>query len=159
MTTYKSKRSYFEYPFTDKNKEKIQDIINNEFDKYLNHTANYLSKEDREHLRRLAVDQLSEFMSELSDEKVRWSLESNIITIKVQSHGPRINRQTIESKPDSVKSNYRFIQKSNKWECFFDKSKSLGIPYDEFRLEVYKHVYKAASTAAFYAIDSWFPAK
>lgn len=156
MATYKSLRNYFEYPLLSSDKEKIQSIIKHEFDKYLHHNMQALNASEYEHLRRMAVDQLSEFMTELSDEKTRWSLDSNVITIRIQSRGKKLSRRTIENLSREKRDCYRFIQKSNKWECHYCTKTRDGISYDEFKQEVYSQMFSATSTAAFYAIDSWF---
>lgn len=156
MQSSKSSRNYFEYALVSSDKVKIKKIIENEFDKFSEHNHLKLSDTDREKLRRLAIEQLSEYMSELSEEKTRWSLDGNIITVKVQTKLNNISKFVLDKKKLSEQENYRFIQKSNKWELIFDPTKKIGIPYNKFNITIYSQMFNAASTAAFYAIVSWF---
>ena len=156
MPNRKSSRSYFEYPLTKTNKGKISEIIDDEFNRFLKHNMTSMDEATREKLRRMAVDQLSEYMSELSDEKTRWNLDGSVITVHVQTKLDNVAKADLERKKLDERDKYRFIQRSNKWELIYEDSKETGIPYSAFSKEVYRQMYEAAGTAAFYAIDSWF---
>ena len=154
-----SKREFFEFPLEQEHKDKITELIDNEFDKYLKRHALSLTEKKREVLRRRVNDQLSEYMTELSDNKIRWSLASEVITIKVKHTNTDDSQSKIKRYSKKMQSNYRFIEKSNKWEYLKDtktKGDKPGISYDEFVQRVYDELYLSATTAAFYGIASWF---
>lgn len=151
----KSSRKYFEFPLVGSDKKRVHQLINTEFDRFLRHTGNALTNKDREHLRKMALDQLASFMSELSDNKVRWSLDSNVITVHVQSKIDNLSRQMIEPLPIAERNKYRFTQRSNRWDCVYDSTNPKSLSYDKFKERVYTVMFNAVSTAAFYAVDSW----
>lgn len=154
-----SKQEFFEFPLSEEQKTKVNDIINNEFDKYLRRNALAISDKDRNTLHNRVTDQLSAYMTELTDNKIRWSLASEVITIKVKHPNTKDTQSKIKRYSEKMQSNYRFIEKSNKWEYLKDTSKNdnkPGITYSEFTQRVYKELFSSASTAAFYGIASWF---
>lgn len=157
--TVTNKREFFEFPFEQEHKNKITEVIDKEFNKYIQRNGVRLPIKEREALRRQVNDQLSEYMTELSDNKIRWSLASEVITIKVKHTNTTDSQSKIKRYSEKMKNNYRFIEKSNKWEYLKDlsrKDEKPGISYDEFVQKVYEELYSSASTAAFYGIASWF---
>lgn len=149
------KKSIYELPFTARQIKVIENEINNTFTNYLkNNQHERVTKKELERLKSKAKDQLTVYIKSLSSANDKWSMSHKTIPILVKSKDGR-NQVDLMSMMDPKEEDTLFYFNKIEWFDYPNGEATDGMTYNNFKKRVYQDIYEGASTAAFYAIESF----
>lgn len=151
------KKVTYEVSFTLRQLKKIEERINSTIDAYLiKNPESIVSEKEKEHLVGQAKDQLTVFIQSLSGTNEKWSMAHKKIPIVVQAPKSKHKKDLMSALGPQIED--KFYKQKGSW-YLYDGETTEGFTYQNFVKELYNEIYEGASTAAFYAIDSFVAVK
>lgn len=147
------KKIVYQIPFTVRQLKIIDKNIEETLESYLKKNPDeFVSANEIEHLKGMAKDQLTVYIQSLANSSERWSMSHKKLGVLIKSSSKLMKKDLI-SMLDNPKEDY-FSNKDGSW-VLSNKSDKSAMSFSDFSKEIYKDLYESASTAAFYAIESF----